>query len=90
MVPVKIILPTDTDELALTLNGKKSKLSKTDFLIFGEKLGFSDVQIEKTFAKMLDTTQKNLEKALSRCFMPIEMQYDFRELFEEQWNRFFV
>ncbi len=87
LVPVKIILPADTDELALMLNGKKSKLTKTDFFTFGEKLDLSNIQIKKTFEKMLNTTHKKLEKALSCSFIPIEMKEDFRELFADRWNR---
>ncbi len=40
MLPVKIILPSDLDDMALTLNGKKKKLRKKDFLCIGKKYWF--------------------------------------------------
>jgi len=39
MLPVNIILPEDAEQLALTLNGKKSNLGRKDFVKFAETSG---------------------------------------------------
>jgi serine/threonine-protein kinase HipA len=50
LVSVKIVLPSDNDELALTLNGKKRNLTKNDFLDFAR-----NVSIDKKIAlKLID------------------------------------
>lgn len=38
LVPVRLVLPEDPEELALTLNGKKNRLRRTDFLALAESL----------------------------------------------------
>ena len=42
LLPVNIIMPSDKDFTALTLNGKKSNLRRKDFLILANNLGLSD------------------------------------------------
>ena len=42
MLPVNIILPKDTEQMALTLNGKKRNLKRKDFLALAESLGIPE------------------------------------------------
>lgn len=39
LLPVNAILPEDTEQFALTINGKKRNIRKKDFLIFAENAG---------------------------------------------------
>ena len=55
LLNVSIILPEDTEELALTLGGKKKKLTHTSFETFGKNLGLNDKQIDGVFKRF----QKN-------------------------------
>lgn len=41
----------DDEELALTLNGKKKKLKKTDFVVAMKESGLNDKVIENIFEK---------------------------------------
>lgn len=47
LLPVQILLPSDIDDTALTLNGKKRNLTKNDFLKFAENIGFSFLAAKK-------------------------------------------
>lgn len=38
LLPVNVVMPEDTEETALTLNGKKNRLKREDFLILAEKI----------------------------------------------------
>lgn len=38
MLPVNIIVPEDSEQLALTVNGKKRNLHRNDFLKFAESI----------------------------------------------------
>jgi len=49
LLSVKLVLPEDKEEMALTLNGKKNKLNKKDFFIFGESIYLSPKTIQNTF-----------------------------------------
>ena len=53
LLNVAILLPNDTEELALTLGGKKSKLTKQQFIAFGKGMGLSDKQIDTTFSRFI-------------------------------------
>ena len=74
LVPVKIIMSEDTEELALTLNGKKHRLQGKDFVAFGNTLKLSETQIQKALARISQSLQDNLPQCLEESFMPQEMK----------------
>ncbi len=87
LVPVKIILPADNEELALPLCGKKSNLKYRDFAHFAEILDLTRAQFEKTLKKIKRQSEDKLEEALARCFMPLEMRESLRKLFQVRLTR---
>ncbi len=88
LVPVKIILPADNEELALSLCGKKSNLRYRDFARFAESLGLTQSQFEKTIKRIKIQSEAKLEEALDRCFMPHGMQESFRKLYRTRLSKF--
>jgi len=56
LLPTKLLMPGDKEELALTLNGKKSKLQRKDFDAFGLALNLTDRQMKNAHERL----QKNL------------------------------
>lgn len=61
LLNVSIINPEDDEELALTLGGRKKKLSKKHFRQFGADLGMTEKQIEGTFKRFV----KNKPRAMA-------------------------
>jgi serine/threonine-protein kinase HipA len=53
LLPVNLVMPEDSEELALTLNGKKRNLRRNDFLKFAEGCGVSPVTAKKLMDKIL-------------------------------------
>jgi len=53
LLNVAIVNPNDTEELALTLEGKKKKLKREHFERFGKGLDLNDKQIESVFNRMI-------------------------------------
>ena len=47
LLNVAIVNPKDKEELALTLNGKKSRLQKRDFVEAAQKMGIDEKAIDK-------------------------------------------
>jgi serine/threonine-protein kinase HipA len=88
LVPVKIIMQADKEELALTMCGKKAKFKRGDFVNFSESLGLTTVQFERTATNLLRLSEQNLTETLNRSFLPEKMQDDFRTLFLERIGRF--
>lgn len=52
LVSTALVNPSDKEELALTLNGKKNKITKEDFIRFFERLAIEPQQQERLFSQM--------------------------------------
>ena len=87
LVPVRIILPADREELALTLNGKKNRLKKEDFESLGGSLKLTSTQVSKTLTRVIDAVEKNLDRTLSSSFLPENMKTAVRELVVTRLSR---
>lgn len=87
LVPVNIIMPEDREELALTLNGKKSNLKRADFERFGTTLKLSEAQITKTLRHMVEAVSKLLPDTLMASFLPANMQEQIIHLFANRRTR---
>ena len=86
LLNVTIILPDDPDELALTIEGKKRKFTKSHFERFGLGMGLTDKQIHGVFKRM----QKNKAKVhqwLEQSFLSAEMRMAYQSVFEERISR---
>lgn len=75
----KLVLPDDREELALTLSGKKRKLSGTHFAKAMQDYGISDKVIENTFSKFRQVYKLWMD-FIQKSFLTIEMQQLFGEL----------
>ena len=61
MLSTALVMPEDTEELALTLNGKKRKLKKADFVTSMRASGLDEKVIENLFKKLLKVETKWME-----------------------------
>jgi serine/threonine-protein kinase HipA len=86
LLNVAIILPEDTEELALTLGGKKKKLSKTYFDAYGQSLGLNKKQIEGVYKRFINTKIVAL-KWIEESFLSEEMKGEYMEVMEERYIR---
>ena len=76
----------DPEEMALTVNGKKRKLTLDDFHQLAANLGMNQKQIKnifKRFSKTLPTTGA----VIDRGFLPDEKKYAFKQLIAERTKR---
>ena len=69
LVPVKAILPTDMDDLALTVNGKNRKLLAGDFKAAATTMGLTPKQNRRLTERMVASVRKNLDEATKRSFL---------------------
>lgn len=69
LVPVKAILPTDMDDLALTVNGKNRKLLAGDFKAAATTMGLTPEQNRRLTERMVASVRKNLDEATERSFL---------------------
>jgi len=86
LLNVAIVFPEDTEELALTLVGKKKKLKREHFEQLAEGLGLTPKQIKGAFNRMI----RNKSKAfnwIDRSFLSNEMKTAYKELLEGRYKQ---
>ena len=81
MLSTILVMPEDTEELALTLNGKKRKLKKADFVTAMQALGLEYKVIENIFNKFLRAKDKWLE-FIDISFVPDDMKEEYKNIIE--------
>ncbi|RKU67410.1 type II toxin-antitoxin system HipA family toxin [Parabacteroides sp. AF17-3] len=83
LLSTKLVIPEDTEELALTLNGKKRKLKRSDFDNLLKTMKVEDKIIENTynkFRKVLPLWYDFIEIS----FLPNQMKIDYKALIEHR------
>jgi serine/threonine-protein kinase HipA len=89
LLPVNLLMPSDTEETALTLNGKKSRLRRTDFLELAKSAAIPEKAAQKMMEDILSKKGELLSLAKSPL-LPQEMQEEFIKLIEERCSRLAV
>ncbi len=84
LVPVKAILPTDMDDLALTVNGKNRKLLAGDFKAAAATMGLTPEQNRRLTERMVASVRKNLDEATERSFLSPALVKRVRTLVHEK------
>ena len=85
MLSTALVMPEDIEELALTLNGKKRKIKKADFVASMQASGLEDKVINNIFAKFAKTKDKWFE-FIDLSFLPAEMKGVFKAIIAEKLN----
>lgn len=80
-----IINPKDNEELALTLNGRKKKLQKDDFVKSAAILGIEGVVVERFVNKYIKLLPK-FESFIQSSFLNEDLKEKYSELLKERIN----
>lgn len=87
LVPVKVILPADTEELALTLNGKKNRLKRSDFESLGMALKLTETQITRAIGRVVSAVENHFVSVLAISFLPDQMKVTIEQLVSNRLAR---
>ncbi len=85
LVATALVNPADTEETALTLNGKKRKIKLRDFIALFEAMGLDNRQQINLVLKMTKAKPKWLA-LIQSSFLPDELKTQFVELIEERFR----
>ena len=83
LLPVNIIMPEDTEEMALALNGKKRNLRKKDFYVLAESYGISGKAAEKMIERLVSLKDAFLEEC-DRAFLGEEQKEAVKRLITQR------
>ena len=83
MLSTNVVIPEDTEQLALATNGKKHNLHRKDFLILAETIGVAP----KSAEKIIDKIVKMSPEYIAMCkasYMPDNMKASLEKLITER------
>ena len=87
LLPVNVVMPEDTEEFALAMNGKKRNLCKKDFLVFADACGIQKNAAEKMIAKVLSMKERYLFLC-EESLLPDRLKQRFAALMEKRCSIF--
>ena len=76
LLAVKLAMPSDKEELALTLNGKKSRIKRIDFVSAMAKSNLDEKVIDRLINKFTKVLPK-WEDCITQSFLPQEQQMEY-------------
>jgi len=86
LLNVRIAMPADKEELALTLHAKKSKFKRADFDYLGHRLDLSERQINGVYGRFSKATPVVMDW-IDRSFLSEDMKQAYRTLVTERYAR---
>lgn len=89
LLPTKLLIPTDVEDLALPLNGKKNKLNKKDFDKFSSVLGINEKALRRIYDRF-ENSSAEMIKFIHKSFLSDEMKERFVSLLESRRANFFM
>jgi serine/threonine-protein kinase HipA len=81
LLNVNLHLPEDTEETALTIGGKKRKLTKSDFINLGMSFRLTEKQILNAFNRFIKE-EKTMEQEIKSSFLSPENQMKYIDFLE--------
>ncbi len=76
----------DPEESALTINGKKTKLLRSDFDSFAKNIGLNDKQLFNVYQRIKNHIPQALE-FIDMSFLSLNKKVEFKNLIIERVNR---
>ncbi|MFI3296141.1 MAG: HipA domain-containing protein [bacterium] len=86
LLSTTLVMPEDNEELALTLNGKKRKIERKDFIVSMQKSGVDDKSIDNIFNKMEKAVPK-WNEIIDISFLPDDMKLAYKDLIEDKIHK---
>lgn len=86
LVATSLVNPKDNEDLALTLNGKKKKINKSDFVAASKLANLDPKQLENIFDKMKQAKAKWLQQ-IDKSFLDKAYLSKYKSLIETRFKR---
>ena len=83
LLSTALVMPEDTEELALTLNGKKRRIKRQDFVTSMQASGITDKVAENLFSKFAKA-EASWKEFITNSFLPKDMQNSYINFIEKK------
>ncbi len=89
LIATALVNPKDDEDLALTLNGKKKKIKKADFVSAFDALKLDEKQQDNIFKKM-EKSKSDWIAQIDISFLNDEFKATYKSLLEERFSRVYT
>lgn len=79
MLSTNIVIPSDQEQLALTINGKKQNINREDFFILANTIGITNKAAEKMIEKIIKLKDDYLDM-INASYIPSDMKKSLANL----------
>ncbi len=86
LLPVNAVMPEDTEETALTLNGKKSNIKRVDFLELAGNIGLNAKTAERLIASVISSCPRALDMC-DASSLNDELKASLKQIIKERARR---
>lgn len=83
-----LAMPSDSEQMALHIHGKKNRIRRYDFVSFGTQIGLTESMIEKVISKYDQDMFGKFEKFISISFLSVELQEKLIKLIRSRFSIF--
>jgi serine/threonine-protein kinase HipA len=87
LLPVKMLMPDDSEDMALTLNGKKARIDGGDFRAFAKTIGLNERQTANAISRVADALASSLDAGLGDSLVSDQFASDFARLVRANLDR---
>jgi len=85
LVSTFLVIKDETEQMSLTINGKKNRITRKDFDVLAKNLGINEKQKENIYKKFL-TKNNNIEWWIKNSFLSETQKGKFLEFIDTQIN----
>ena len=87
LVSSRLVIPEEDEELALTINGKRNRLNKKDFLCFAENIGIDANYAKTRITELLDLGDE-FASMTKNSTLTLRLRQQLTEIIAERLGRF--
>lgn len=88
LLATKLLTTRDPEEMALTVNGKKSRLKSSDFLALANSLNIPEKAIQRTWQR-IESAISAMKRVIEISFLSDRSKVDYRDLLEVRSRQLF-
>ena len=87
LVSSRLVIPEEEEELALTINGKRNRLNKKDFLCFADNIGIDANYVKTRISELLDL-EDEFGSMTKNSTLTLRLRQQLTEIIAERLSRF--
>ena len=86
LVSSRLVIPEEEDEMALTINGKRNRLNKKDFISFAETICVDVKYAEKRISELIGL-QNDFAAMIDESILTLDLRQQFNDIITERLSR---